>query len=1396
MSDLITTTGNQAFFNEDAKFFKDVYVYGKLYYDFDQGGLETFGDIEVLGNSEFSGIATFFGDVFINKEILNLQVGILTVTKEFYVGESPENNVFNVRTSTKNVGIGTLNPTQRLEVEGSIRIAEQIYDATASPGVIGAFLSKDNEGIKWVEFEPSFTEGIFVYNEGVLAGVSSFRGLNFITNSGGNLYDLVEANPNTDNPSIADIYLRSYWEKGPVGIFTNSFVGIGVSLPTAELEVGGNVIIQQDLAISGIITVSDQAFFNKNLTFNGIGVTFYTDDFLVTGFTTIQSDLSVKRDLFVERNLSVLGNADISNQLYVGSGATVAGGFLVVGISSFQNQVFVGASASVRNSLFVGAGATIFGGLLVGSAATIRGSTLIEQDLTVGTNLSVGGPSVLTGTLEVLDDTDLLQNLNVGGDADIDGELTVNQNAIIDGNLSVGLDGLTIKTVGLGSVGFGTAEPQKDIEFRRDVFFNGEAVYDSNKQVGFTSEFYQVPRSVFTQVGVGTTGQIISGRFFDAANLIRLNLDFIANEAVGFITSVSYKSPPFSLSTSNYTSCKDDVKDILKAITYDITRGGNSRCVGAGLSYYNGNTLIHINGVDDNGYSIQDASVDAVEKAVEIIRFVINNSLYPLSYQTFPINGTYADAARLLYLNKDFIAAEAVDRTEAEYPSLTIPGGGQNCIDDIKIILDAIIYNLQFGGNDRVYDAARFYVLNSVLLGEEVESVYAYEEAKSIAISIIRNEAVAPSVGNYNTFTQYQDFTIQNDPVIPKCQNQADAITSFVGIVTTAISNSALPDRILPDIQLPIQQIRDLTLQDDAERGSNTDPDGCSNVFSAISICAGIVTTIIEGGPGVSPNTAFPDGKVVWAPAGADSRNIIYVSKYGNDDNNGRTEGAAKLTIGAAAEVAQPGDTIMVRSGVYAENNPIGLRTDVTVSGQDLRLVTIYPQNDDDVFYVRRGCLIENLSFAYSKNPYEDDAPISIKGASVAFPPPVGIGSAKSGYLHPGPANEGPTGRWRSPYIRNCTNFMTDSIGMKIDGNHVNAAFSGVNNPGQDLKCMVCDSFTQYNENGIGVSISNNGYAQLVSIFTINCKIAIYADTGGSCDLTNSNSSFGIFGLYADGVGSLDFVGVTTEFMQADSDSVVLTGVADTIGNIRRPYNGQALYFKIDLSNYPDTPAVGILTAPMRFLSGIKVLDGGGGYNQGAPPAITVSAPLGPEGVIAEASANIDSSGKITSIDVTNSGRNYLPNQNIVITIAGGGGAIAEAITEPIYYTVSQATEPNLVGLTTVILDQFVPYPVGVGVSIETFRISRILTSSHSFEYVGTGVNINRANPFQGGVPIPENEVVAINGAQIPFTSTDQAGNFKIGEGLIIDQTTSTIRGRDFSRAIQAEVTPLILALR
>ena len=541
---------------------------------------------------------------------------------------------------------------------------------------------------------------------------------------------------------------------------------------------------------------------------------------------------------------------------------------------------------------------------------------------------------------------------------------------------------------------------------------------------------------------------------------------------------------------------------------------------------------------------------------------------------------------------------------------------------------------------------------------------------------------------------------------------------------------------------------------------------------------------------------------VSWRPSGVQTKRTLYVTKNGCDTNSGLLEGDAKFTIGAAAAIAQEGDTIKVRSGVYSENNPIGLRTDVAVTGEDLRLVTVVPQNTNkDVFHVRRGCLIENLSLA--------GATITTNHPNcggVAFPPiqaSVNAGTdfqAATGFTDLGPANEGAAGRWRSPYIRNCTNFMTGSIGMKINGDHANAAYSGTNDLGQDLKSMVCDSYTQYNEAGIGVSITNNGYAQLVSIFTIGCDVGISVASGGQCDLTNSNSSFGNIGLKADGFGDIEFTGVTTGgATEAQVDSIISIDTKDSSGSIREPFDGQGVYFHLDMSDYDDSPSNVTITAPLQTIREIKVISGGnpGDYLPTSPPVITLNEePQGPEAILPEFSPNVSAAGTVTSVDIINSGRNFLPTQNLT-TVISSGNATFQVITDPILFTVSEASETAAVtGLSTVTFNEFIPYSIEQGVPVKFVRLSRIITSSHSFEYIGAGTDINTSNPFQGGKPVPENEVIAINGGQVPFTSTDQKGNFRIGDGLTIDQTTSTIRGRDFNRAIQAQLTPLILALR
>ena len=469
---------------------------------------------------------------------------------------------------------------------------------------------------------------------------------------------------------------------------------------------------------------------------------------------------------------------------------------------------------------------------------------------------------------------------------------------------------------------------------------------------------------------------------------------------------------------------------------------------------------------------------------------------------------------------------------------------------------------------------------------------------------------------------------------------------------------------------------------------------------------------------------------------GATVTNILYVTPDGNDNNTGKKLGDAKATISAAVAIATTGTVIKVSAGNYTENNPISLPEQVSIIGESLREVSVSPQNQGDLFYVRNGNYIAQMSFVGAANT----------GAIFAFDP------SGSGNIT------------QSPYIQNCTNFIPNSIGMKINGNHAQG----------NLKSMVLDSYTQYNQGGIGVSITNNGYAQLVSMFTICNDTAVYCGLGGACDLTNSNSSFGNYGLVADGVSNVEYTGIITSPTSSDAGqtSFTISGIGTS-----RLFDGQVVYF--DKLYYE--------------VNKISIVNGGSGYTN--PPTITIDSPGTSWGIDAQAVANIEN-GSVSEVTLVSSGRGFESIPNITVSSPEVGINTATLSLELIekYYTVTSCTQPSA-GICTFTINEQLPYGVGIGTTVPVFRQSRILASSHAFQYIGSGTTIETALPAAGGVPIPENEVDMRNGGLVVYTSTDQSGNFKIGDGVTIDQNTGTIFGNFYTKSILANVTPYILAL-
>ena len=729
---------------------------------------------------------------------------------------------------------------------------------------------------------------------------------------------------------------------------------------------------------------------------------------------------------------------------------------------------------------------------------------------------------------------------------------------------------------------------------------------------------------------------------------------------------------------------------------------------------------------------------------------------------------------------------------------------------------------------------------------------------------------------------------------------------------------------------------------------------------------------------------------IVRIGAGTTVTNILYVTQDGSDSNTGKKLGDAKRTIGAAITEASTGTVIKVSAGSYIENNPIIIPEQVSIVGDSLREVSVSPQNaDGDLFYVSNGNYIAEMSYTGTLNSGK---------AIFAFNP------NQVGYFN------------QSPYIQNCTNFIPNSIGLKIDGSKAIGP----------LKSMVLDSYTQYNQGGIGASITNEGYAQLVSMFTICSDTAIYCGTGAACDLTNSNSSFGNYGLVADGVGPLKYTGTVTsttepnafEFaidltvptlniVNASYDNItgILTAttdnphqfsvgmgvslaglgficsyepgiltypsgskgfifetitvapgrfvdsynliqsnrqeiidnsfdaiasaypsftnpnpdkckrdlgyIVDAVSTDVRDYTNKnsieatRAYFKldgtlltsglagevpqtivgftsardlmklaitnnltnkdltlpgdptntdpaacanvqsfidnlvgiittrIDSGNLSATPLpsvsaasttfsvyVGTSTLPHTYnsggtvninavrpfdgqvvyfdtlyssVTGISVSIGGTGYSGTA--GLTIESPEVDWGIPATAVAEV-TNGSVISVQMVSNGRGYTTTPRVTFSTPDSGisTATGTAIMSPTYYVIEKST-PVSSGICTVTLLDNVPYAVGVGTIAPFYKQSRVLASGHSLEYIGSGTNIATALPQNGGVPIQENETESLNGGLVVFTSTDQAGNFRIGDGVVINQQTGNISGTFYSKSLFSTMTPFILAL-
>ena len=240
--------------------------------------------------------------------------------------------------------------------------------------------------------------------------------------------------------------------------------------------------------------------------------------------------------------------------------------------------------------------------------------------------------------------------------------------------------------------------------------------------------------------------------------------------------------------TYDEDKCRRDVRRLLDAIRYDIMFGSNYRTVSSAIKYYNGTYDALVDQRDQTieaftqakaytAAALNDATAitRANELWDEILDIIENGSANDIQgddiadayvYPT-PTSGTgnasdsgYANAVTQLTNNKEFIKKEVTawiaDQVAAGTPPFAtdFAYSESKCERDTGFIIDALVYDLTYGGNLLTRDAAIQYFVGTTAQygdGKKEETLAAYGRLKDVVGDVILENDVTVSSGNTET---------------------------------------------------------------------------------------------------------------------------------------------------------------------------------------------------------------------------------------------------------------------------------------------------------------------------------------------------------------------------------------------------------------------------------------------------------------------------------------------------------------------------------------------------------------------------------------------------------------------------------------------------------------------
>ena len=531
---------------------------------------------------------------------------------------------------------------------------------------------------------------------------------------------------------------------------------------------------------------------------------------------------------------------------------------------------------------------------------------------------------------------------------------------------------------------------------------------------------------------------------------------------------------------------------------------------------------------------------------------------------------------------------------------------------------------------------------------------------------------------------------------------------------------------------------------------------------------------------------------------------VFYVSEDGSDTNDGKTLSTSFRTIKAAITAASaslalnPGlpvyrQSVQVKSGYYVEEAPITIPSNVSLLGDDLRSVVIRPTTGtktENLFLMNNGTYCWGLRLEGCEI---DDLDDPRKGFFFAFAPNAYIVT--------------------SPYVQNCSAISTpaDKFYVPLDYENNNPLVGNgpggmivddsVLHPYSPLKSMIVDAYTQVAFNGIGICIRGRGYGQLVSFFTNFSSTGVFCIDGGHASLLNSNTTFGDYGLRAQGKRMLVRPDISAVSASIDiSGSLLIKAEKTNIQNyminklvLSGSYN--STYVSGSGSNYSSTITdsgllIDSIADDLLQVKATRTSQFTSGLFKGQD--ITTGSIY----TLAPAGGSTFDKGAITAFPLISNTSGSLVGDFIL-----SYGYMKEyVINDPdSRFTTLSVNAKNKIGqLFDVVSNTLTEVVVNNSGSALLEEFGSLVTStSHDFSYAGAGVNFLALPINQGGVGETNYDIriSEVSGGRVFHTSGDETGDFYAGNDFVIRQATGTIEGRTFTKALSAQFTPLNLAL-